>query len=274
MEIASTGSTENSEKTKYRSLLIDELKKEIERAHKFDLEKLAAEIKKMGFCCKHCGNCCRQAFGNNRVLLTPEEIEKIQDYTGISKLEFVEPFLPEIALQEDDWESSRETKPENSFAMPVEIEKKGSKPPVSIDLLHEDIDCEGNIHTFGWALRRNINGDCGFLEKNTYRCRIYPVRPMLCKTYPFYLESLKLQTCECEGLGNSISSEDSMRIAENLLLRYVSELKDTLGMYEKFIDFEKGEKGIGLAKQNLERGMWIFIVHDSTGSTKFIRRQD
>lgn len=240
MRISSSRSAENSKKTKYQLLLIDGLKKEIETARKLDLEKLAAEIREKGFYCQHCGKCCMRAFGDNRVLLTADEIEKIREYTGLSKLEIVEPFLPEVP----------------------------------IDFLHEDIDCEGNIHTFAWALRRKLNGDCLFLEKNTYRCRIYPVRSGLCKTYPFYLENLKLQVCECEGLGHHISPEESRKIAQDLLLRYISELEDTIGMYEKFIDFKREEKGIELAKQSFENGECTFIVHDSTGSTKYVDKQE
>jgi Fe-S-cluster containining protein len=269
MEIPSPGSTENSRKTKYQLLLIDGLKKEIEVARKLDLEKLAAEIKKIGFCCQYCGKCCQQAFGDNRVLLIPEEIEKIREYTGLSKLEVAGPFLPEIPFQEE-FEKGKEPKSEDSFDMPEETEEGFSKASEFIELLCEDIDSEGNIHAFGWALRRKINGDCIFLEKNTCKCRIYPLRPMLCRTYPFYLENLRLQTCECEGLGYFISPEDSRKIAKNLLLRYVSELGDALDMYEKFINFERGEKGLELAKHRLENGACTFIVHDSTGSIKFI----
>lgn len=240
MEISSTCSPQNPGKTRYQLLLIEGIKKEIEAARKLDLEKLAAEIRKKGFSCQHCGRCCMRAFGDNRVLLIPCEIEKIQKYTGLPKLEVVEPFLPEV----------------------------------SIGHLCEDIDCEGNIHSFAWALRRKTNGDCIFFEKSTCKCRIYPVRPCLCKTYPFYLENLRLQTCECEGLGYFISPEESRKIAKNLLLRYISELEDTLAMYEKFIDFERGEKGIDLAKQKFESGSCTFIVHDSTGSIKFIDKQN
>ena len=93
---------------------------------------------------------------------------------------------------------------------------------------------------------------------------------MLCRTYPFYIEELKLHTCECEGLGYPISAEDSRKLAENLLFRYISELEDMLAMYEKYVNFRRGEKGLELAKKSLEKGTCTYIVHDSTGSTKII----
>ncbi len=95
MEISSSGSKQKAGKTNYQLLLIADLKREIESARKLDPEKLAAEIGKIGFSCQHCGKCCRRAFGDNRVMLIPPEIEKIREFTGLSKLEVAGPFVPE-----------------------------------------------------------------------------------------------------------------------------------------------------------------------------------
>ena len=57
-------------------------------------------------------------------------------------------------------------------------------------------------------------------------------------------------------------------MAENLLFRYISELEDTLDLYENFVDFRRGEQGLKLAKKSLENGTFTFIVHDSKGSTE------
>lgn len=269
MEYSSSGSEQKSGKINYKFILIASLKKEIESARKLDPEKLAAEIEKTGFSCQHCGKCCRRAFGDNRVALIPPEIKKIREYTGLYKLEVAGPFVPETSLQ-DESEEDEENSTEGFFGASEENENTFSETPEFLELLWEDIDYEGNIHAFGWILRRKRNGDCIFLEKGTNRCRTYPVRPMLCRTYPFYIEELKLHTCECEGLGYPINAEDSRKLAENLLLRYVSELEDMLAMYEKFEDFRKGEKGLELAKKSLDKGTCIYMVHDSTGITKVI----
>lgn len=267
MEDSSAGGKQMSGKTNYQLLLIAGLNREIEMACKLDPEKLATEIRKIGFSCQHCGKCCRRAFGDNRVVIIPSDIESIREYTGLSKLEVAGPFMPENTIPEESGEDEGD-KPENSFRVPEENEESIS--PEFLELLQGDIDCEGNIHAFGWILRRKRNGDCIFLEKDTNKCRIYPVRPMLCSTYPFYIEDLRLQTCECEGLGYPISEEGSRKLAENLIFRYISELEDMLAMYEGFVDFRKEEKGMELAKKNLENGICTCIVHDSTGSTKII----
>ena len=245
MEISSSGGKQKAKKTNYQLLLIAGLKKEIESARKLDPEQLAAEIGKIGFSCQNCGKCCRRAFGDNRVMLIPPEIEKIREFTDLSKLEVAGPYVSEPF-------------PENqSF-------------PELLELLRENIDFEGNIHAFGWVLRQKRNGDCIFLEKETSRCQIYPVRPMLCATYPFYVEELRLHTCECEGLGCPISAEDSRKLAEELLCRYVSELEDTLAVYEKYVDFWRGDNGPEIAKKNLKKGRCTYVVHDSTGIAKIV----
>ncbi len=266
MEISSPGSKRKSEKTDYQRLLIAGLKKEIESARKLDPEKLAVEIKKIGFFCQHCGKCCKRTFGDNRVMLIPAEIEKIREFTGFSKLEIAGQFVPELP-QADELEEE-ESRTEDLFGA-SEMNKALSSSEF-LQLLQENIDFEGNIHAFGWILRRKRNGDCIFLEKGTNRCRIYPVRPMLCRTYPFYIEELKLHTCECEGLGDPISAEDSRKLAESLLSRYVSELEDMLAVYEKYVDFRRGDKGFELAKKNFEKDRCTYVVHDSTGVTKII----
>ncbi len=267
MEAPSTGNKPKSEKTSYRRLLIAALKKEIEIARKLDPEKLASEIRKIGFSCQHCGKCCRRAFGDNRVAVIPSEIERIQEYTGLSKLEVAGPFVIEGPIQDGTGKFEEEC-PETSLIASKENEESFS--PYILESLKECIDYEGKIHAFGWILRQKRNGDCTFLERGTYKCRIYPVRPMLCSTYPFYIEELKLQTCECEGLGSSISIEDSRKMAENLLFRSISELEDMLSLYENFVDFRRGEKGIELTKKSLKKGTFTCIVHDSRGSIEVI----
>ncbi|MFY9199689.1 MAG: YkgJ family cysteine cluster protein [Methanosarcina flavescens] len=267
MEASSAGSKQESGKTDYQLLLIAGLKQEIEMAHKLDPEQLAAEIRRIGFYCQLCGKCCRRAFGDNRVAVIPSEIERIREYTGLSKLEVAGPFMPEAPIRNENQEDE-ENHPEPSFRQLEENEEQLS--PESLESLQECIDSEGRIHAFGWILRRKKNGDCIFLEKDTHRCRIYPVRPMLCSTYPFYIEGLRLHTCECEGLGYPISIEDSRKLAEDLLMRYISELRDTLAMYEKFVDFRRDKKGLEIAKTSLENRTCTCIVHDSLGSTEII----
>lgn len=295
MADSSSDNKHESNKTSYRLLLISSLKKEIEMARKLNPEKFAAEIRRISFSCQQCGKCCRQACGDNRVVILPSEIKKICEFTGLSKLEIAEPFvLDGLSPNELVRNKDRKVKVEagNGNSLDEFLRDSGGikessseilennqthnkdKPPEakkkfeSSELLLEDIDSEGNIHAFGWVLRRKRNGDCIFLQDNTNKCSVYPVRPMLCSTYPFYIEELSLQTCECEGLRRPISVENSIKLAKLLLFRYISELEDTLATYEKFTDFEKNKIGLELAKKRLEKGICSYIVHDSAGSNK------
>ena len=96
-----------------------------------------------------------------------------------------------------------------------------------------DKDSQGNIHTFGWMLRKNR--DCIFLEDGL--CRIYECRPHICRTYPFYLLDGKLMISECAGIGSTMCIEESKRIAIMLKERYVAEIRDSIAVLEHFRGF-------------------------------------
>lgn len=59
------------------------------------------------------------------------------------------------------------------------------------------------------TLREFANGDCTFLDPQTRRCAIYPVRPVQCRTWPFWNSNLESpsawneaqQTCPGMGIG-------------------------------------------------------------------------
>lgn len=241
----------HSEKNKYQALLIENLKNEIELARKLDPEKIAVEIRKIGFSCQQCGKCCRQVFGDNRVYLIPSEIPRLQEFKGLPKLEIVEPFILE--------------KPEEPVPEKSEVENNEKK---NAGNFLKNACSEGDIHAFGWVLKRKNNGDCIFLQENKKRCSAYSMRPMLCATYPFYIEDLSLQICECEGLKKPISAEESLELAKLLLFRYITELGDMLLVYEKYMEFEKEKKDSEIRKEELDKNKCTYIVHDSTGSTE------
>ncbi len=57
------------------------------------------------------------------------------------------------------------------------------------------------------SLREYANGDCTFFDPYSRRCRIYPVRPKQCRTWPFWRSNLSSpeiweQVCQiCPGIG-------------------------------------------------------------------------
>jgi len=71
-------------------------------------------------------------------------------------------------------------------------------------------DSEGVFHTLEWRLKKE-DGSCKFYAK--WRCKIYGTRPLLCSTYPFYLDSGALRCSECRGLGRKIQPRKAQKIA-------------------------------------------------------------
>ncbi|MFZ3046001.1 MAG: YkgJ family cysteine cluster protein [Desulfatirhabdiaceae bacterium] len=86
---------------------------------------------------------------------------------------------------------------------PEEIEKIA----IHLNQSVQDVTTEF-IHSYpkGLAIAENSDGGCRFYSKNG--CVIYPVRPMQCRTYPFWFPTLRSEsswenTClECPGIGN------------------------------------------------------------------------
>jgi hypothetical protein len=80
-----------------------------------------------------------------------------------------------------------------------------------------------------------MEGDCKFLSEKGL-CTIYPARPLICTTYPFYLhpteKGFKLAVCKCKGLGSTMKFEKSLKLAEKLKQRLVHELTEAIQLIE------------------------------------------
>ncbi|HNX39138.1 MAG TPA: YkgJ family cysteine cluster protein [Methanothrix sp.] len=113
-------------------------------------------------------------------------------------------------------------------------------------------DGEGCYHTLEWRLSKD-GLSCRFLEGG--RCRIYQDRPLLCRTYPFYLDDGILRVSECRGLGGRIDREEAERLAAELLRRYTTEIEEAISLLKMYRDFARGPAAEGGAT----------IVHDSEG---------
>ena len=113
-------------------------------------------------------------------------------------------------------------------------------------------DKDGCFHTLEWRLKKE-SGSCRFYESG--RCSIYPTRPGLCSTYPFYLDDGVLQYSLCRGTGGSIDPEAAKELAGRVISRSILEIMEAIALTEKYEDFERGESN--------ESG--DCIVHDSEG---------
>ena len=113
-------------------------------------------------------------------------------------------------------------------------------------------DSQGNFHTLEWRIKKD-GESCKF--HSIKECKIYHARPILCKTYPFYLDEGMLRCSECRGLGKKIGSVEAERIAALVVDRSITEIREAIELLEKYMDFERGSP--------TERG--VCIVHDSEG---------
>lgn len=113
-------------------------------------------------------------------------------------------------------------------------------------------DREGCFHTLEWRLKKE-GASCRFYQNG--RCCVYRARPMLCQTYPFYLDNGVLMRSECRGLGGRMDADEADRMAMQLLFRYLYEIQEAISLLERYRDFERGEAKNGGA----------CVVHDSEG---------
>lgn len=118
-------------------------------------------------------------------------------------------------------------------------------------------DSDGIFHTLEWRLKKE-DGSCKFYAKCI--CKIYSARPLLCSTYPFYLDSGILRCSECRGLGRKIEPGKAWKIAALLKKRWIIEICEAIALLEKYEDFERGRPA--------KRG--LCIVHDSEGEHRII----
>jgi uncharacterized protein len=113
-------------------------------------------------------------------------------------------------------------------------------------------DSRGNFHTLEWRIKKD--GDSCIFHSGA-GCKIYQERPMLCKTYPFYLDEGTLCYSECRGLGRKIVSDEAEKIAALVINRRMTEIQEAIALLERYTNFERGSP--------VERG--ACIVHDSEG---------
>lgn len=229
-----------------KEILINELVAELDAAKEISVQQIADEIHNIGFKCLMCGKCCRRECGDNRVAITATEIHTIKDNCSLRWEEIADPFVAESETPEEECE---------------------------INAADGLIDEEGNIHTFGWMLHRKENNDCSFIPDDTtdHKCRIYNLRPLLCSTYPFYMEGLKLNTSECEGIGRAMDKRESYELAELLLKRYIMELEDTILTYKNYNGFKTGKNSKIIADSCLKQGYLNYIVHYSEGTYRITK---
>jgi Fe-S-cluster containining protein len=114
-------------------------------------------------------------------------------------------------------------------------------------------DLMGNFHTLEWRVKK-CKKSCKYHVHAPSECRIYEAKPLLCSTYPFYLDGGDLRCSECRGLGEPIDPLEAKKIAARLKERNIVEIQEAISLLENYGDFQRGYPGEGSC-----------IVHDSEG---------
>jgi len=121
-----------------------------------------------------------------------------------------------------------------------EIRKIMKKTGLSWDEIAEPYpdflkDPDGTEYTFNWAIKRE-GSSCIFLN-DSGKCRIYDIRPDICRTYPFMIQDGELLTFECPGIGKTAERKDSQTLAEDLIKRRNGEDEDFRKIQENYLLF-------------------------------------
>ncbi|WNY24859.1 YkgJ family cysteine cluster protein [Methanolapillus millepedarum] len=224
-----------------------------------------------GYSCLRCGKCCTRAAGDNSVYLMPDEIESIRSFLIQKNIQidgqdisssFTVPLFPDIYSENGD---------DSVFDL-----KKISD---NLRLLQNQISEDGAVYTFGEMLKRTQNGTCVFLDTETNTCKIYDVRPLLCQTYPFFIDfynvdlehrsNVDVIECECDGVASVSETDNSIcnELAGLLMTRARREKED----YEKMKKHIRADyfltsgAGLSQAEDDLKNGFLRFFVCDCRG---------
>ncbi len=147
------------------------------------------------FECTKCGACCR----DNQILITVtnRDLFRIAHGLGLNAHELIR-------------------------ALDFYILDENKPIPVGLEIIPSVETEQGPAYI---ALKKMENGDCIFLKDN--QCMIHPLRPMVCKSFPFVFSknhdelswglSFKKEICPGLGVGSKVSEHELVSLAEEIL---------------------------------------------------------
>jgi Fe-S-cluster containining protein len=162
-----------------------------------------SDTETLPFSCTGCGKCCRRT---GSVYISPEEHVKAADYLNVTPDAFMQNYASHTLATAE------------SVAEPwIRLQKHTTSESAL------DVDAGTNAQgTPAAPFTTASSSACIFLDRTTNQCQIYPVRPLQCRTYPFWPKvtaSVQSWNAECRrletmttdsGNGNSDSDSDSV----------------------------------------------------------------
>lgn len=67
-----------------------------------------------------------------------------------------------------------------------------------------------DIIVIGWILKRGDSGNCSFYRNG--ECTIYTCRPMICRSYPFFIGDNGIEIMHCNGLGKKTEYKKALEL--------------------------------------------------------------
>jgi Fe-S-cluster containining protein len=200
-----------------------------------------SDTETLPFSCTGCGKCCKTT---GSVYMSPAEYNKAADYLNVTTDAFVQEYashtlaavpapstvsVVSVPVSEDNLAAATT---DTVTATTAAILAAAAEPWICIkDQTSESVDADGPA--------------CIFLDRTTNHCQIYPVRPVQCRTYPFWptvTASVQSWNAECRRLeattndGNSDSDSvmdsvgDSDAFDSSLLPRWTPDIGGCEGM--------------------------------------------
>jgi len=114
---------------------------------------------------------------------------------------------------------------------------------------------DGGEFTLAWCLRRTDEA-CIFLSEEK-KCMIYPVRPLICRTYPFALEDGELAVYACPGIGECAVCSEADAIAEECIRRDAAEADDARKTEEIFMTMKLGPGERAVVDSEGVKRVWV-----------------
>jgi len=158
-------------------------------------KKNTEETKLPRFECTKCGACCRDEF--LLVTVTGSDIVRIAAVLGLSPNEMLK-------------------------VLDFYVVSDGAPTPIGLDKF-PSVATEGGLSFI--ALKKMENGECIFLKENL--CMIHPVRPAVCRSFPFVFDesdgqrtwglSAKKEICPGLGTGPQASEIELEELADTIL---------------------------------------------------------
>lgn len=209
---------------------VDDLKIKLMITGQIDESGLADQLIAMHFTCTGCTECCRSSSGDNRVIVFPDEINRI------------------IKTYKKKW---------NEVCGPSSlrfIDKKG--------MMHA-IEWELRRNNNGDCTYLREDGTCSIYDQRPWICRTYPFYLTLDAA------ACHLEVSDCRGFRGSMTRNEALELAILLTTRLAEEIREEIQVLKNLEDYSEWNPVRDHSQSDKKNNVTI-AVHDSSGTKTLI----